>query len=246
VLFRSTPCVRHTYAEPVLGLPDALPVPVLGRLFKGRLSALRTGYPVRRAPADRLLRGGRAGRLPPRPAPRRPRPPRPAPAPRARGRGGHPASGRGARRAGERRLGLHHVLAEGVEAWGFRVIQAIRQPLSREEVAAAWFRDDYVPVVDALREISWRRCRSPGRTAGRPGRRRRPATTWPRAPLTRTQAAGRATSPPRPRSTAPHAPGTRGTGGGAARPWARSARRGRPAPGRPDRPPAPGRPPRGR
>ncbi len=46
----------------------------------------------------------------------------------------------------------YHVLAEGVEAWGFRVIQAIRQPLSRDEVAAAWFRDDYVPVVDALRE----------------------------------------------------------------------------------------------
>jgi len=44
------------------------------------------------------------------------------------------------------------MLAEGVEAWGFRVIQATRRPMTREEVAEAWFRDDYLPVVDALRE----------------------------------------------------------------------------------------------
>jgi hypothetical protein len=46
----------------------------------------------------------------------------------------------------------YDTLAEGVEAWGFRVIQATRHPMSREEVAEAWFRDDYLPVVDALRE----------------------------------------------------------------------------------------------
>jgi hypothetical protein len=43
-------------------------------------------------------------------------------------------------------------LAEGVEAWGFRAIQARREAMSREEVARAWFADEYVPVVDALRE----------------------------------------------------------------------------------------------
>ena len=46
----------------------------------------------------------------------------------------------------------YDTLAEGVEAWGFRVIQATREPLSREEVAERWYRDDYVPVVEALRE----------------------------------------------------------------------------------------------
>jgi hypothetical protein len=46
----------------------------------------------------------------------------------------------------------YDTLAEGVEAWGFRVMQATRNPMSREEVAQAWFRDDYLPVVDALRE----------------------------------------------------------------------------------------------
>jgi hypothetical protein len=43
-------------------------------------------------------------------------------------------------------------LAEGVEAWGFRAIQARHEAMSREEVAEAWFRDEYLPVVDALRE----------------------------------------------------------------------------------------------
>jgi hypothetical protein len=43
-------------------------------------------------------------------------------------------------------------LAEGVEAWGFRLCQERGQLLSREEVAAAWFRDDYEPIVAALRE----------------------------------------------------------------------------------------------
>lgn len=43
-------------------------------------------------------------------------------------------------------------LAEGVEAWGLRAIQARGEFMSREEVAAAWYREDYLPVVDMLRE----------------------------------------------------------------------------------------------
>jgi hypothetical protein len=44
-------------------------------------------------------------------------------------------------------------LAEAVEAWGFRVMQARGQePLSRAEVAEVWFRDEYQPVVQMLRE----------------------------------------------------------------------------------------------
>jgi hypothetical protein len=43
-------------------------------------------------------------------------------------------------------------LAEAVEAWGFRVSQARREWLSRAEVAEAWFRDEYEPVVEMLRE----------------------------------------------------------------------------------------------
>jgi hypothetical protein len=43
-------------------------------------------------------------------------------------------------------------LAEGVEAWGFRAIQACGKLMSREEVAEAWFRGDYEPIVEALHE----------------------------------------------------------------------------------------------
>jgi hypothetical protein len=43
-------------------------------------------------------------------------------------------------------------LAEAVEAWGFRVIQGRGEPLSRAEVAEAWWRDEYQPVVQMLRE----------------------------------------------------------------------------------------------
>ncbi len=43
-------------------------------------------------------------------------------------------------------------LAEAVEAWGFRLIQGIGEPRDRREVAEAWFRDEFVPVVDALRD----------------------------------------------------------------------------------------------
>jgi hypothetical protein len=43
-------------------------------------------------------------------------------------------------------------LAEAVEAWGFRVSQARREWMSRQEVAEEWFRDEYQPVVEMLRE----------------------------------------------------------------------------------------------
>jgi hypothetical protein len=43
-------------------------------------------------------------------------------------------------------------LAEAVEAWGFRASQALNQELSRQEAAEAWFRDEYEPVVEMLRE----------------------------------------------------------------------------------------------
>jgi hypothetical protein len=43
-------------------------------------------------------------------------------------------------------------LAEAVEAWGFRLIQQRGELLSRAEVAEAWFRDEYEPVVQMLRE----------------------------------------------------------------------------------------------
>jgi hypothetical protein len=43
-------------------------------------------------------------------------------------------------------------LAEAVEAWGFRAIQQLGEPMTREEVAEAWFRDEYEPVVEMLRQ----------------------------------------------------------------------------------------------
>jgi len=43
-------------------------------------------------------------------------------------------------------------LAEAVEAWGFRVIQETGEPMNRQQVAEAWFRDEYEPVVKMLRE----------------------------------------------------------------------------------------------
>jgi hypothetical protein len=64
-------CAGHTYAEPVLGLPGALPVPALGRplggvsVFKGFASASAEGYNSGCAPLDGLFGCRRAGRLPP-------------------------------------------------------------------------------------------------------------------------------------------------------------------------------------
>jgi hypothetical protein len=43
-------------------------------------------------------------------------------------------------------------LAEGVEAWGFRVMQGRQEFMTREEVAETWFREEYEPVVAMLRE----------------------------------------------------------------------------------------------
>ena len=44
------------------------------------------------------------------------------------------------------------MLAEQVEAGGFRLIPELREPLDRREVAERWFRDEYEPVVAMLRE----------------------------------------------------------------------------------------------
>jgi hypothetical protein len=44
-------------------------------------------------------------------------------------------------------------LAESVEAWGFREIQVRERLMTRTEVAEAWFREDYEPIVEALREV---------------------------------------------------------------------------------------------
>jgi hypothetical protein len=43
-------------------------------------------------------------------------------------------------------------LAEAVEAWGFRAIQGLGELRSREQIAEAWFHEEYQPVVEMLRE----------------------------------------------------------------------------------------------
>ncbi|MGE5637054.1 MAG: chromosome partitioning protein ParB [Nocardioidaceae bacterium] len=43
-------------------------------------------------------------------------------------------------------------LAEGVEAWGFRVMQDQGELLTRERIAELWFHEEYEPVVEMLRE----------------------------------------------------------------------------------------------
>ena len=43
-------------------------------------------------------------------------------------------------------------LAEGVEAWGFRAMQARREFMTREEVASEWFKEEFEPVVELIRE----------------------------------------------------------------------------------------------
>jgi hypothetical protein len=42
-------------------------------------------------------------------------------------------------------------LAEGVEAWGFRAMQADGEFMDRVTVARRWFEEEYVPVVELLR-----------------------------------------------------------------------------------------------
>jgi hypothetical protein len=44
-------------------------------------------------------------------------------------------------------------LAEGVEAWGFRAMQARGVFMTREEVAETWFEEEYEPVVQMLAEV---------------------------------------------------------------------------------------------
>lgn len=44
------------------------------------------------------------------------------------------------------------LLAEGVEAWGFRRMQASGELLDRAAVALAWFSEEYEPVLSLLRE----------------------------------------------------------------------------------------------
>ncbi len=44
------------------------------------------------------------------------------------------------------------LLAEGVEAWGFRAMQERLAFMDRGEVARAWFADEYAPVVRMLRD----------------------------------------------------------------------------------------------
>jgi hypothetical protein len=43
-------------------------------------------------------------------------------------------------------------LAEGVEAWGFRAMQACGEFMTRAEVAREWYEREYLPVVELLRE----------------------------------------------------------------------------------------------
>jgi hypothetical protein len=43
-------------------------------------------------------------------------------------------------------------LAEAVEAWGFRRRQATGEELGRPELAAAWYREEYEPVVEMLKD----------------------------------------------------------------------------------------------
>jgi hypothetical protein len=43
-------------------------------------------------------------------------------------------------------------LAEAVEAWGFRAMQDRGELMTREQVADAWFHEEYDPVVRVLRE----------------------------------------------------------------------------------------------
>jgi hypothetical protein len=43
-------------------------------------------------------------------------------------------------------------LAEAVEAWGFRLIQGLGELRDRREVAEAWLRDEFIPIVEDLHE----------------------------------------------------------------------------------------------
>ena len=44
------------------------------------------------------------------------------------------------------------LLAEGVEAWGYRAMQERSHYMDRRQVAREWFTDEYAPVVEMLRD----------------------------------------------------------------------------------------------
>ncbi len=46
----------------------------------------------------------------------------------------------------------YSVLAEAVEAWGFRTVQDRGEPIGRRETAFLWLENEYRPVVEMLRE----------------------------------------------------------------------------------------------
>ena len=90
-----------------------------------------------RVHADASISAGDAGAQEPR-----------ARLPRARAAAAERAS---AHRA-ERPASQYGCLAEGVEAWGFRLIQHDGAFIDRAEVARRWFAEEYEPVVAILRE----------------------------------------------------------------------------------------------
>jgi hypothetical protein len=47
---------------------------------------------------------------------------------------------------------LYSLLAEEIEAWGFRAIQARGEPLDRRQTAQLWLETEYLPVIEMLRE----------------------------------------------------------------------------------------------
>jgi hypothetical protein len=46
----------------------------------------------------------------------------------------------------------YSLLAEEIEAWGFRAIQARGEPLDRHQTAELWLQTEYRPVIEMLRE----------------------------------------------------------------------------------------------
>jgi hypothetical protein len=43
-------------------------------------------------------------------------------------------------------------LAETIEAWGFRAMQEQREFLTRDQIATAWFEEEFEPAIELLRE----------------------------------------------------------------------------------------------
>jgi hypothetical protein len=46
----------------------------------------------------------------------------------------------------------YDMLAESVEAWGFRTSQERGEPINRREAAYLWLENEYRPVIEMLRE----------------------------------------------------------------------------------------------